>query len=97
MATTRTRKLAPLEFMSAAYGTTGISGTETTTGFFDGIVIDEADSEIDEILDVNGNDVTTLLGCGAGTLLSQPKTIRHSTIITSVTWGAGQGTLINAK
>lgn len=90
-------KLSAMDFLSARYGTVRI-GIETKTGKFDGIYISQDNSVVSEVLDHNGNDITAEMGLGLGNNVFKGDTFTTpNQHITSVTFTAGSGILVNAK
>lgn len=95
------RKLTTDEFAKAAFGTKIIKATDgattSNTGAFDGFVIAEDDSVITVVLDDKGNNVTSLLGLGAGRAIKKGNTVTFPGLMGSITVGTGTINAIKAR
>lgn len=90
-------EVTDLSFITASHGTYFIADTSGHTINFAGIYVTADSTEIDTVLDVDGNDITTDLGLGAGVLIPKGTLITSmGDYMTSITLGAGSCNLILA-
>lgn len=91
---TRSR-LTGIDFVAAERGTLFINDTNEHTGTFAGIWINEDATEIDQVKDENGNDITAALGLGSGEIINKGMIVRHGgKNLSSITLGAGSAQVI---
>lgn len=86
--------LSGLDFITGARGTTHF-GVETITGQFAGFQITAAGTTISEVLDHNGDDITSELNISGKTLEAGELHTTGRKYISSITCTAGSGIAIN--
>lgn len=89
-------KLKGIDVITAIKGTVFVNDTNPHTGQYAAIYSTSDSLEVDEVLDQNGDDITSNLGLGSGITIPKGTLITTSKeYMSSVTLGAGTANLIN--
>lgn len=95
------KKLTADEWSRATFGTKMIKAADGATtspnGAFDGFVIAEDDTVVIAVLDISGNDITSVLGLGVGRTFEKGNPVTYGGLMASIEVSAGTVNGINAK